>query len=190
MDSSDPADWPTDDIVAAILDGEIEEFRHLVRRYQSAVAAIAHATLGDSDQVADLVQQVFIRAFENLDQFDQEKSFSLWIKGIARNVVREELRKKFRYRGRLEKYSRLWEERLTLQSGRDCFTDDSRNALEECIRRLDESAARAVLLHYFEQRKTEEIGELLGRKSGAIRTLLHRARIALRDCLVNKGVVS
>lgn len=184
------SDLSTKEIVARIRAGDRQAYRHLVSRYKSEVTAVAHALLRGDDVVEDLVQQVFIEAFWSLESYSEERSFSAWIKGIARNKVREELRKKYRYRGRIEHYARLMEGRLAEMAGRDLFDAESRVALEDCLSRLDEKAARSIRMHYLEERSTEEIASILERSPGAVRVLMHRARAALRDCLVEKGVVA
>lgn len=186
--SSEPADCSTNEIVVQILEGDLQAFRHIVRRYQADVLMIANAMMRDRDYVSDIVQKVFIKTFQNLDKFDGDQSFRLWIKGIARNTVRDELRKKYRYRGRIERYAKEMEQRLA-GNGSDLFSDEARDALEDCIGRLEQDSARAIRMHYDERRKTDEIAEILGRSGGAIRVLIHRARASLRDCLVGKGVM-
>ena len=188
--SASISDLSTGEIVSRIREGDRQAFRHLVTRYKGEVAAVAHALLRDDDVVEDLVQQVFIEAFRSLDRFAEGGSFSAWIKGIARNKVREELRRKYRYRGRIEQYARLMEARLSESAGRDLFDAESREALEDCLSRLNEKAARSIRMHYLEARSTEEIAAVLERSPGAVRVLMHRARAALRDCLVEKGVVA
>lgn len=190
MNREEAADLSTSEIVAMVRDGNHQAFRHIVNRYQDAVMAIAHAMLRDRDTTEDVGQQVFVRAFQHLDRFDENSSFGLWIKGIARNVVREELRKKYRYRGRIEAYARLVEQRLAESAGRDPFGEEAREALEACLAQLEETAERSIRMHYLERKKTDEIAQILDRTPGSVRTLMHRARSVLRDCLVEKGAVS
>ena len=189
---SDPKDSPADrstaEIVQLILLGDRQAFRHLVTRYQGCVRAVVHAMLSNKSSVDDLVQQVFLKAFRKLESFDQSRSFEHWIKGIARNAVRDELRKSSRYQGRIDAYAKLVEVRLAERAGRDLFNEDTQQALEECISKLEEKAARAVRMHYVEERTTDEIGQILGQTGNAVRTMMHRARRALRDCLIRKGI--
>ena len=187
--SDQPADRSTAEIVQLILLGDRQAYRHLVARYQGVVRAIAHAMLSNKSSVDDLVQQVFLKAFRKLDSFDQGRSFEHWIKGIARNAVRDELRKTSRYQGRIEAYAQLTEIRMAERAGRDIFDSDVREALQDCISRLEEKAARAVRMHYIEERSTDEIGQILGQTGNAVRTMMHRARRVLRECLMRKGIV-
>ncbi len=190
--SADAADFSTDDVVAAVRRGEIELYRQIVVRYQGDVLRIVNAMLLDVSGREDVVQQVFVRAFQRLDQYEPGRGFGKWLKAIARNLVLEELRKRYRYRGKLDAYAVELEKRL--ESGDDRTEEDvdreRRDALRECLEGLEEATRRAIRLHYVEARATEVVGLELGRSGGAVRTMLCRARGQLRRCLEAKGVLS
>lgn len=185
---SDPADLSTDELVAAVLAGEIETYRQIVLRYQNDVMRVVNALVFELSAREDIVQQVFVRAYRALDQYEFGRGFGKWLKAIARNLVREELRKMLRHRGRVEAYATLALERLDspedeeLRLARERALRDCLDTLEE----LDTHAARAVRSHYLEARRTEEIAAEMTRSGGAIRTLLYRARAILRDCIESK----
>jgi RNA polymerase sigma-70 factor (ECF subfamily) len=187
----DAADFSTDDVVAAVRRGEIELYRQIVVRYQGDVLKVVNAMLLDASAREDVVQQVFVLAFRRLDQYELGRGFGKWLKGIARHQVLEELRKRRRYRGRLDAYAGELEQRLRADEPADTDAErERRDALRECIESLEESTRRALRLHYVEARPTDVVGHLLGRSGGAVRTLLCRARGQLRRCLEAKGVLS
>jgi len=140
----------------------------------------------------DVVQQVFVRAFQRLDQYEVGRGFGKWLKAIARNLVLEELRKRYRYQGRLDAYAQELEKRLAASEDiADGETErERRNALRECLEGLESTTQRAIRMHYVEARPTEMVAQELGRNGGAVRTLLCRARAVLRQCLEAKGVLS
>lgn len=191
----DAADLSTDEIVVEIGRGAIEAYRQIVVRYQREVIKIVNAMLLDVSARDDVVQQVFVRAFQKLDQYEIGRGFGKWLKAIARNLVREELRKRCRYRGRIEAYARSVLDQLDEgdSGGGTVWREEERKrslALNECLKTLEDSSAQAVRLHYLEGKKTEEIAGLLGRSAGAVRTLLCRARANLRSCMESKGVLT
>jgi RNA polymerase sigma-70 factor (ECF subfamily) len=59
-------------------------------------------------------------------------------------------------------------------------------ALNDCLQELGPSARQAIELHYRSERRLSEIGAVLHRSEGAVKILLHRARQALRDCLLRR----
>ncbi|MEM0969166.1 MAG: sigma-70 family RNA polymerase sigma factor [Verrucomicrobiota bacterium] len=186
------ADLSTDEIVMAIRDGDIESYRQIVVRYQGEVMKIANAMILQASDRDDLVQQVFVRVFQRLEQYETGRGFGKWVKGIARNMVREELRKRCRYRGRIEAYAKSV---LAFWDQRDGSADQDeerhrKQALAECLDGLKQPSSEAVRLHYLDAKKTDEVASILGCSGGAIRTLLCRARVQLRACLESKGVIT
>ncbi len=194
MNPDETADFSTDDIVAEIRNGEVEAYRQIVARYQGEVLKIVNAMLIDYDAREDVVQQVFVRAFQALDQYEIGRGFGKWIKAIARNMVREELRKRYRYKGRMEAYAKTVVDRMDAAEADDLGAREAtwmrRKALNECLDSLETAASKAVRLHYLERKKTEEIATAVGKSAGAIRTLLYRARGHLRQCMEAKGVLA
>lgn len=184
----DSADLSTDEIITLVRGGEIEAYRQIVLRYQNDVMRVVNALVIDLSAREDIVQQVFVRAYRALDQYELGRGFGSWLKAIARNLVREELRKMLRHRGRVEAYATIALQRLDSPEDEDRRHEQER-ALSECLEELDQSdthAARAVRRHYFDALRTDQIASEMKRSGGAIRTLLYRARAALRDCLDSK----
>jgi len=89
-------------LVKRTLDGDQLAFGTLVQRYQGVVSRTVHRTLGISLDHEDAVQEVFIRAFNSLSQFDRSRPFGPWIVRIAANYCIDQLR-----RERLRRH-RLW----------------------------------------------------------------------------------
>jgi RNA polymerase sigma-70 factor (ECF subfamily) len=187
-DRPDPADFSTDEIVAAVLAGDLEAYRQIVLRYQNEVMRVVNALVFDLSAREDIVQQVFVRAYRALDQYESGRGFGKWLKAIARNLVREELRKTLRHRGRVEAYAKLALERLDSPDDEELRLAREQ-ALRDCLEIMEQQdthAARAVRWHYLEARQTADIAVEMKRSAGAVRTLLYRARALLRDCLESK----
>lgn len=187
---AESADLSTDEIVAAVRGGDVEAYRQIVLRYQGEVLKIVNAMLVDYATRQDVAQQVLVKAFHSLHQYETGRGFGRWIKAIARNQVKEELRKQYRYSGRIEAYAKAVVERLDAPS-EEADRERARqrgDALRDCLEHIDQASARAVRMHYLEHIKTDEIARILGSTGGAIRTMLYRARGQLRACLEGKGV--
>lgn len=182
------ADLSTDEIVSLVCEGDTEAYRQIVLRYQNDVMRVVNALVVDLSAREDIVQQVFLRAYRALEQYEIGRGFGYWLKAIARNLVREELRKMLRHRGRVEAYAALALQRLDSPEDEEVRRERER-ALGECLEELERSdthAARAVRRHYFDALRTDQIASEMKRSGGAIRTLLYRARAMLRDCLETK----
>src|SRR5437870_2259671 len=84
--------------------GETEAYEEVVRQFQHDVWKVAASLLRDMAATENLVQQTFVNAYFNLDQFQAGADFGAWIKAIARNLVREEMRKRARSDEHLRRY--------------------------------------------------------------------------------------
>jgi RNA polymerase sigma-70 factor (ECF subfamily) len=180
----------SDELVRRALAGDTESFAALVRRYETDVWRVATAMLGDRVATENLVQQTFVNAYERLDQYQAGRDIGRWLKGIARNLVREEMRKRSRESQHLASYR---EYLLTLYEDDDTAEQRARElerALAACRQTLTEAAARALVLHYEEGLSVEQVSTLISRTLAGTRQLLFRARVALRDCVQRRLLAS
>lgn len=173
----------TDDLIARIRAGDIERYADLVRRYQQDVRRVVGALLGDLRFTEDLVQQTFVNAYEHLDRFRPEADFAVWIKAIARNLARMELRRRSRQDRRLAAYQALLEGRWRQEAEAHRRESAVRDALRRCRQTVGGDAARVLAMRYEEGRSFDEISTGLGRSVEAVRQLLYRVRLLLRDCI-------
>ena len=80
------SDAPADaDVIARVLDGEKQEFEHLVRRYQQVLYRHAVSIVLDHDAAADMVQDAFVRVYVNLRQCRDPSRFRAWLFQTLRN---------------------------------------------------------------------------------------------------------
>ncbi|MHC4505763.1 MAG: RNA polymerase sigma factor [Planctomycetota bacterium] len=85
--------------IDAVLGGRIEAYAEVVRAYQSDVWRVAAYALRDVSTTEDLVQQVFVYAYMSLESYDADRDFGVRLRSIARNLVRNEIRRSARTRG-------------------------------------------------------------------------------------------
>ncbi len=173
----------TDELVRLVRRGRTDYFEEIVDRYQRDVLRIVTATLYDRSQSEDLVQQVFVNAFMHLADFQTGRDFGAWLRTVARNAVREHLRKNARYERRLKVYGELLSHRWEDEDRAQEFDESLRRALEECLQRLPDKAAQAVRLRYHEGLDFAAMATNMDSSSGALRNLLSRVRIRLRECI-------
>ncbi len=84
-------DW---DVVRAVLNGKIDQFEILVRRYQAMVLHQARKAFKTEEEAEDFTQEVFLKAYESLSTFRGAAQFSTWIFQIAKFQLSKEFRKK------------------------------------------------------------------------------------------------
>ncbi len=178
----DPSD---DDLVGRSLLGDTASYGVLVARHQREVRRILCGII-DPGTIENLVQEAFLVGYGRLSSYRLDADFRAWLCGIARNLLRHELRR----RSRETRQLRLYRHHLDAVSVADGAADDAQRALVEatkiCRGRLAEAAARAITLRYEEARPVEDIAAALGRTPLATRQLLFRARLAIKNCVEEK----
>jgi RNA polymerase sigma-70 factor (ECF subfamily) len=182
---------PDEELVRQVRDGEAEVFAQIVRRHEGAVWKVAAAVLGDRMATENLVQQTFVNAYERLGQYQPGRDLERWLKGICRNLVREELRRRSRENKHLTHYRAyvgvLYDDEDDEAGQR---LSELERALRDCRRHLGAAAARALALHYDDGLSVEQAAAAIGRTLAATRQLLFRARIFLRDCVERRLLAS
>lgn len=135
---------------------------------------------GNKEKAADLTQEVFIKAWENLGRFRQESNVTTWIYRIAVNTCLGELRKSKRITRNhgLENVGETTED-ISTESKEEMLTD-----LYACINKLSKTN-RAIIMLELEGLPQKEIAEIMGLKHEAIRTRIHRIKNELIKCTNN-----
>jgi RNA polymerase sigma-70 factor (ECF subfamily) len=172
----------TDNVVAQVLGGDIDAYEGIVHRYQLEVWKVVAAMLLNAERTEDLVQQTFIKAFQHLHRYERGRDFGAWLKEIARNEVRQEIRRYAWEDRRLGLYhSHLMQTyEGPLNSAPEDFFEE---ALQECTQKLPPASAKLVELRYQSALNFGEIAASLGRTVAATRQQLGRIRLSLRDCI-------
>ena len=160
-----------------------EAFEELVRRHQHRVFAVAGGILRRREDVEDIAQQVFVKAYFSLKRFDQRAAFSTWLYKITVNECWDLLRKK-KVRP-LVYESDLSEEqaRLVITSadkenpGPDVSEKmEAREHVERLLEGLDERDRLMLILKEVEGYSIEEIAEVLNLNGNTVKVRLFRAR--------------
>ncbi len=172
----------TERLIALVLSGQLDAYAEIVQAYQQDVWRVVAAMLLDTQKTEDLVQQTFVNAYRHLDRFEPERDFGRWLKEIARNLVRQELRTRCREDRRLEFYRRHL---LSVCGDAAAAEADERlaEALAGCEQKLPANAAELVNLRYRRALDFGQIAAQIGRTVEATRQQLARIRLALRDCI-------
>lgn len=170
-------------IVARVLGGDADAYEEIIQLYETDVRRIVGALLEDRGTTADLVQEVFVSAYFVLRRYDPARDFGIWLRSIARNLVRKELRRRSRESRRL----RFYRDHLARRFENDARADASQNRLAEAHRRcreeLPEHSGEVIDLHYGRSLSMDQIAAALGRSKEAVKQLLYRVRLLLRDCI-------
>jgi len=177
-------DHPQQELVERFKRGDRAAFEELIQMHQKTIYGFLRARLLVPDDAEDLVQDVFLRFYLSRDRFDVKQLIRPWLLGIARNLLREHIRKHKR-----RKEVGWTEMCLDLEGdieSEEGVYEDALRFLAGCMDSLGPSAREAIELKYRKNLRLASIGEKLKRSEGAIKLLMFRARQALKLCLQGK----
>ena len=160
-------------------------FEKLVERHQRLVLGTVARMLGNTSDVEDVAQQVFLRVWKSAKRYVPRAKFTTWLLTITRNLVFNELRRRSR-RAELPLQIESEEEERPIRDDHGAAPDASlleqelQEAIETAIALLPETQRLAVLLRRYNELSYEEIAIVLGQSVPAVKSLLFRARLELR----------
>jgi RNA polymerase sigma-70 factor (ECF subfamily) len=160
-----------------------EAFEELVHRHQHRVFAVAGGILRRREDVEDIAQQVFVKAYFSLKRFDQRAAFSTWLYKITVNECWDLLRKKkvrpLLYESDLsEEQAGQFAASERLASGAQDVSDklEAQEQVERLLQGLDERDRMMLILKEVEGFAIEEIAEILDLNANTVKVRLFRAR--------------
>jgi RNA polymerase sigma-70 factor, ECF subfamily len=167
--------------VAAAAAGDVRAFEELYRAHLPRIHSLVRRMTAGRD-VDELIQDVFVRAWQKLGTFRGGSTFATWLHRLAVNVVIERFRTEAVSRKRLHDGEDIFEQLPALPRSGDLAMD-----FETAIARLPDGARRIFVLHDVHGYKHHEIGTLLDISPGTSKAQLHRARMILRKFLKPGG---
>jgi RNA polymerase sigma-70 factor, ECF subfamily len=172
-----------DQTLARIARDDPSAFGELYERHVTAIYRYVYYRVGNADDTEDLTARVFVRAFKHVKTYnDRGVPFTAWLYRIAHNVVANYHRDNFRHPSipldDIELHGAHHDDvDLHIDGQRD------RDRLLRAIRLLPEERQQLVVLKFVEQLQNAEIGQIMNRSEGAVKSLYHRTLMQLREAL-------
>jgi RNA polymerase sigma-70 factor (ECF subfamily) len=169
------------ELVARTLRGDDRAFRELIERHHATAYAAVRSVLGDRDEVADVMQVVYLKAYQGLARFRGESKFSTWLYQIARREALDVSSKR-----RLETTD---VETVDIPAPAHHAADaaaherSERAWIERALAELDEAYRTAIELRYMAEKSYEEIAQIMGIPEGTAKTYVHRAKLEMKRIL-------
>lgn len=169
--------------IQTALNGNDQGYKKLMAKYHDQIYNFIYRMIHDREQVEDLTQEAFIKAFQSLSSFNEEYAFSTWLYKIATNNSIDYIRKR-----KLQMYSidkpveskdseyvfELPDE--TYEADGEFIRDQRAALLQEAINGLPEKYRKVIQLRHMEERSYEEIAKLLKLPIGTVKAHIFRAR--------------
>jgi RNA polymerase sigma-70 factor (ECF subfamily) len=164
--------------------GDSEAFGPLVKKHQQRVFSLVHHLLRRRDEVEDLAQEIFIKAFRAIRSYNFQSSFATWLSRIATNHCYDYLRHE--RASRVSFYWQMGEDRQrelenNVESQPEEELDDEertvlRDLVDKLLGRAPENDRTILVLKELQDYSVEEIAEILKLKPTTVKVRLHRAR--------------
>lgn len=179
-----------EELVRIAQGGDTRAFDELVQRYRDKVYRLSFKILRHEDDAAEALQEAFLSAYKGIGKFKAESTFSTWLYRIATNAALMKYRRRRDGHVSLEQSQSSSEdaEPLQLQDWSalpvdDLLNDELREVMQHGVDRLPEDLRTVFLLRDVEERSNAEVSEILDLSVAAVKSRLHRARLALRSHL-------
>ena len=165
------------ELVEAAIDGDIESFGELCRRYYPAMVAIGYSLVADHQLAEDAAQEAFARALVRLRRLKNRTKFAPWLAAICRNVARDMVAAKAR--------------QIAAEDISQASADDSQDGSSEIVRwaieQLPASVRELIVLRYYDGLSYEEIASVLGVSRATVNGRLTRAKWKMAKYLKRRG---
>lgn len=170
-------------IIAQVCKGDKEKYSGIIKRYEKKLLRYATYLLQDEHDSKDVVQESFIKAYISLNGFNNKKSFSSWIYRIVHNEAINLLKK--------HKKKISLDEDYKLESGENLEEIFVKKSLQEqtknCVLQMPIIYREPISLFYLEDKKYEEISDILKIPTNTVATRINRAKGILKQiCQKNK----
>ena len=176
-------------LIQAVIAGDANAYGQLMARYEAKFLRFATTIVHDEDDAVDVVQDAFIKIYQNLRLFDQNRQFSSWAYRIVRNVGLNFLRSRKRtFFG--EAAELVLGNLASLMSPELEFAGiELRERVESALKGLPASYREPLQLHFLQEQSYKEISDKLAIPIGTVGTRINRAKAMFRQLWIRNRLV-
>ncbi len=184
----DVVDTSDELILTRAVQGDTEAFGTIYERYVSRIYNYIYYRTGNHHDAEDLTARVFYRAIRSIINYqDRGLPISAWLYRIAHNLVANW------HRDRSRRPEIVLDDTIPLHVPTEhpevtLLQSEEQERLLKLIRRLPPERQQLLILKFVDHMSNSEIGDIMGRTEGAVKSLYHRTLLALRDDLSVEGI--
>ncbi len=186
-----PLTEPDQKIIEDIRAGRTHRYSILVDRHKDRAMTLALRLVGMKEEAEELVQDAFVRAFNNLDQFRGEAKFSTWFYRILYNLCMTKVTRRKAKPELLDVHDEMMldnifvdQDELSIQQRME--NDEMQRLIASEIENLPEKLRSPVVLFYVQEMSYDEMASVLDAPLGTVKTNLFRGRNLLRQLVLAK----
>ncbi|MDR8392565.1 sigma-70 family RNA polymerase sigma factor [Aliifodinibius sp. S!AR15-10] len=182
-----------DVLVKKAIGGDEKAYKKLVNKYERAIYFHILKMVKDKKQVEDLVQETFVKAFDNLNTYSTNYAFSTWLYRIATNHTIDYLRKKKLQTLSIDEPVKTRDGDMQMQLPDDDASTDRKiirqqrqQMVQQAIEDLPPKYRKVIQMRHMEEKSYQEIAEVLDKPLGTVKAHIFRAREMLYKALKDK----
>lgn len=180
-------------LIQEALSGNDQAYKRLMQKYHDAIFNFIFKMVRERQQVEDLTQEAFIKAFSSLKNFNDEFAFSTWLYKIATNNSIDFIRKRKLQMYSIDKPIESKDSDYTFElpdesyeADKELISGQKTRLLNEAIAKLPEKYKKVIRLRHVEEKSYEEIAAILKLPIGTVKAHIFRAREVLYRSLRDK----
>ncbi|HUI30981.1 MAG TPA: sigma-70 family RNA polymerase sigma factor [Candidatus Acidoferrales bacterium] len=180
-------------LVKRAIGGDQTAIKHLMRRYRNPVAQIVYKLVRDRSQLEDLTQEVFIKAFQHLGDFDYQHQFASWLFKITNNHCIDYIRRKKLSVYSIDDHVKTEDGEIgyeipdsTYEPDLNLLREQKSRLIHQAIDSLPRKYREVIVLRHQEELSYEEIAKRTGLPVNTIKVQLFRAREMMYKSLRDK----
>jgi len=181
------------DLIDRALGGDQSAYERLMKKYYKLVSNLIYKMIYNKDDVEDLAQEAFIKAFNSLSKFDKQFAFSTWLYKIASNNCIDYIRKRKLNTISIDKEIETSDDDFKFEipdndykPDREIIESERKQVLENAINSLPEKYKTVIMLRHTEDMEYEEIAQKLNLPLGTVKAHIFRGRELLNKYLKDK----
>jgi RNA polymerase sigma-70 factor (ECF subfamily) len=178
------------DLIDKIIKGDKRLYEGIIRKYNQRLYRIARSFIKNEDEIEDVMQETYIKAYLHLKQFEGKSQFSTWLTRILINQANLSLNKEKRVRALISNSSDdIPDIKSSNEPGPDqnLMNGEVKKYLEQAIDELPDTLRSVYIMREVEGLSVNETAEALSLSIENVKTRLHRAKANLKDSLFEKA---
>lgn len=178
-----------EDIAANVQKGNKEQFGLIMQRYEKKLFRYGRKFLSNKDNIEDVVQEVFIKTYQNIKSFDTTQKFSPWIYRIAHNTFINMMKKGFRNPLTMFDFDTLVAHPIYEDpTQKEEEYQNIKKMLDIGLEKLSANYKEILILYFLEEQSYKEISDILRVPIGTVGIRLKRAKDALKKVYDSLGM--
>lgn len=164
---TEPPSSEIESAIRQVKSGDSETYAVIIRAFEKKIYTYCFCILKSREEAEDAVQDIFIKAYQELDRYEKRVSFSAWLYKIAYHHCLDQIRKQNRWKRLVSRY----QEQVS-----SSYVRRPNDAVQELLQHLNQEETNLLLLKAVEQYSFEEIGQIIGCKPTTLRKKYERLR--------------